>query len=236
MGSSPTLDQDRIRWGLDDDEQAWDRAGVTHHLAAHHPQVTGWPDDNPYAAHDTDHAESMYDHPHPARDREARQQADQAFTQLNPHLGILARSEDTVSRAQAQALEDQATRGRRVRFAELLETDPPTDAPRRRVITRRAQLAQHRGRERATLTAAEEAFDRLNPDFGVPADHSHTAGQRATQQREAGLSLGTRVAVAASRENDPTPVLTIAGQDYRAADTARTARARHDPARVGAER
>ena len=50
-----------------------------------------------------------------------------------------------------------------------------------------------------------------------------------------------RVAVAASQENDPTPVLTIAGQDYRAADAARTARlqaalVRHDPARAGAER
>ena len=243
MGSSPTLDQDRVRWGLDDDEPAWDRAGVTRHLAAHHPQVRqhDWPDDNPYAAHDRDHAEWIYDHPHSARDREAREEADQAFTQLNPHLGIPARSEDTVSRAQAQALEDQATRGRRVRFAELLETDPPTDAPRRRVITRRAQLAQQRGRERATLTAAEEAFDRLNPNFAVPADHSHPAGHRATQQREAGLALGTRVAVAASRENDRNPVLTIAGQDYRAADAARAARlhatrARHDPARAGGER
>jgi hypothetical protein len=243
MGSSPTLDQDRVHWGLDDDEQAWDRAAVTSHLAAHHPQLRqrDWPDDNPYAAHDTDHAEWIYDHPHPARDREARQAADEAFTQLNPHLGIPARSEDVVARAQAQALEDQATRTPRVRFAELLETDPSTDAPRRRVITRRAQLAQQRGRERATLTAAEEAFDQLNPDFGMPADHGDPAGQRATQQREAGLSLGTRVAVAASRENDPTPVLTIPGQDYRAADTARTARlqaarARHDPARQGAER
>jgi hypothetical protein len=47
--------------------------------------------------------------------------------------------------------------------------------------------------------------------------------------------------VAASRENDPTPVLTTPGQDYRAADATRTARlqatrARHDPARNGAER
>jgi hypothetical protein len=241
MGSSPTLDQDRVRWGLDDDEQDWDRAGVTSHLAAHHPQVTHWPDDNPYQAHDTDHAEWIYDHPHPARDREARQLADEAFTQLNPHLGIPARSEDFVSRAQAQALEDQDTRGPRVRFAELLENDQPTDAARRRVITGRAELAQQRATERARQQAAEAAFDRLNPDFGVPADHGDPAGQRASQERETGLALGTRVAVAASRENDPHPALTIPGQDYRAADVTRTARlqatrARHDPARGGAER
>jgi hypothetical protein len=48
------------------------------------------------------------------------------------------------------------------------------------------------------------------------------------------------VAVAASRENDRHPVLTIPGQDYRA-DAARTARlqatrARPDPTRAGAER
>jgi hypothetical protein len=237
MGSSPTLDQDQVRWGLDDDEQAWDRAGVTRHLAAHHPQVTHWPDDNPYAAHDSDHREWLYDHPHPARDRQARQEADQTFTQFNPHFGIPAHSEDVVSRAQAQALEDQDTRTPRVRLAELLENDQPSDAARRRVISRRAELAQQRGHQQA----ADAAFDRLNPDFGVPADHGDPAGQRATQEREAGLALGTRVAVAASRENDPHPVLTIPGQDYRAGDAARTARlqatrARHDPARAGAER
>jgi hypothetical protein len=241
MGSSPTLDQDRIRWGLDDDEPAWDRAGVTRHLAAHHPQVTQWPDDNPYQAHDTDHAEWVYDHPHPTRDRQARQEADQAFTQLNPAFGIPVGSGDVVARAQAQALEDQDARTPRVRFAELLENDQPTDAARRRVISRRAELAQQHGREQARQQVAEEAFDRLNPTFGVPADHSHPAGQRAVQEREAGLALGTRVAVAASRENDPTPVLTIPGQDYRAADATRTARlevarARRDPARAGAER
>jgi hypothetical protein len=161
MGSSPTLAQDRVRWSLDD-EQAWDRAGVTRHLAAHHPQVTHWPNDNPYAAYDLDHRDWIYHHPHPTRDHQARDEADQAFTQLNP-------------------------------------------------------------------------------DFGVPADHTDPAGHRATQQRETGLSLGMRVAVAASRENDRNPVLTIPGQDYRGADAARAARlqaarARPDRARVGAER
>jgi hypothetical protein len=93
----------------------------------------------------------------------------------------------------------------------------------------------------ARQQVAEQAFDRLNPDFGVPADHTNPTGHRAVQAREAGLSLGTRVAVAASRENDPTPVLTIPGQDYRTADAARTARRelarrRQGPERAGAER
>ena len=240
MGSSPTLDQDRVRWGLDD-EQAWDRAGVASHLAAHHPQVTHWPDDNPYAAHDTDHRDWIYDHPHLARDREAREEADQAFTQLNPTFGIPARSDEVVYRAQVQALEDQEVRTPRVRLAELLETDQPTDAARRRVITRRAELAQQRGREQARQQAAEEAFDRLNPQFGVPADTHDPLGRQAVRDREAALALGTRVAVATSRENDRDPVIWLAGQDYRAADAihhARTqpVRTRQPAERTGAER
>jgi hypothetical protein len=90
------------------------------------------------------------------------------------------------------------------------------------------QRAQARG---------EQAFDRLNPGFGVPADTRDPLGHQAVQQREAGLALGVRVAVAASRENDPTPVLAIAREDYRAADAARHApRARPGPERGGPER
>jgi len=87
----------------------------------------------------------------------------------------------------------------------------------------------------------EQAFDRLNPDYGVPADTHNPHGHQALRDREAALSLGTRVAVAASRENDPNPVLWLAGQDYRAADATRTAhlelgRSRRGPQRLGPER
>jgi hypothetical protein len=87
----------------------------------------------------------------------------------------------------------------------------------------------------------EQAFDRLNPDYGVPADTHNPYGHQAIQDREAALALGTRVAVASSRENDPNPVMWLAGQDYRAADAARTARLqvirqRHGPERLGPER
>jgi hypothetical protein len=58
---------------------------------------------------------------------------------------------------------------------------------------------------------------------------------------EAALALGTRVAVASSRENDRSPVMWLAGQDYRVADAIRTARldvirSRRGPERLGLER
>jgi hypothetical protein len=87
----------------------------------------------------------------------------------------------------------------------------------------------------------EQTFDRLNPDYGVPADHANPYGHQAMRDRETALSLGTRVAVASSRENDRQPVMWLAGQDYRAADATRTARlelvrSRRGPERLGPER
>jgi hypothetical protein len=92
-----------------------------------------------------------------------------------------------------------------------------------------------------TTRDREQAFDRLNPDYGVPADHHNRHGRQALRDREAALALGTRVAVASSRENDPNPVMWLAGQDYRAADATRTARLqtvrqRHGPERLRPER
>jgi hypothetical protein len=92
-----------------------------------------------------------------------------------------------------------------------------------------------------TTRDPEQTFDRLNPDYGVPADTHNPYGRQALREREAALSLGTRVAVATSRENDHNPVMWLAGQDYRAAETARHARlevsrSRHSPERHGPER
>jgi hypothetical protein len=105
------------------------------------------------------------------------------------------------------------------------------------------QLALHQSTAEAQSSTRdpEQAFDRLNPDYGVPADTHHPYGRQAMRDREAALALGTRVAVAASRENDPNPVLWLAGQDYRVADATRTARLqtvrqRHGPERLGPER
>jgi hypothetical protein len=89
--------------------------------------------------------------------------------------------------------------------------------------------------------AAEQAFDRLNPTFGVPADRADCLGHRDVAQREAALALGIRVAVHDSRQNDPNPVITQPDQDYRMADALQAARTqptrtRHGPERLGPER
>jgi hypothetical protein len=95
--------------------------------------------------------------------------------------------------------------------------------------------------ERDAVRDAEQAFDRLNPDYGVPADQHNPYGRRAVQDRETALALGVRVAVHDSRQNDRNPVIWQAGQDYRAADAIQTARrdlvrARLGPKRVSPER
>ena len=108
-------------------------------------------------------------------------------------------------------------------------------------------VSTHLARQQRTADAQptsrdpEQTFDRLNPDYGVPADHANPFGHQALRDRETALALGTRVAVASSRENDPDPVMWLADQDYRAADAVRTARLqhvrqRHGPERLGPER
>ena len=88
---------------------------------------------------------------------------------------------------------------------------------------------------------SEQAFDRLNPTFGVPADRSGRIGHRDVAQRERALALGVRVAVHDGRQNDPNPHVWQAGQDYRAAEAIQAARhqptrTRRGPERVGPER
>jgi hypothetical protein len=154
MGSHNTLDhQQRAAEALELDPQDWGHDHPVAHLAAAHPQVRAWPDDNPGLAHELDRRDSIDDHTH-----------------------------------------------------------------------------------RSSQRTAEEAFDRLNPEFAVPADRYNPYGQRAVQDREAALALGVRVAIHDSRQNDPNPVIWQPGQDYRAADTIQTARrdlvrTRHGPER-----
>jgi hypothetical protein len=89
--------------------------------------------------------------------------------------------------------------------------------------------------------AAEQAFDRLNPEFGVPADRTDRIGHHDVAQREAARALGVRVAVHDSRQNDRNPTIWQPSQDYRMADALHAARhhptrTRHGPERVGPER
>ena len=95
----------------------------------------------------------------------------------------------------------------------------------------------HRPAERTS----EQAFDRLNPTFGVPADRADRIGHRDVRTREAALALGVRVAIHDSRQNDPNPVIWQPGQDYRMADALQAVRHqptrnRRGPERVGPER
>jgi hypothetical protein len=233
MGSPHTLADgelaaEAVQLNLDD----WHHRHVTAHLADQHPQVRAWPDDNPYLAHEQDHRDWIYDHPHPSRQRAAERAAERAFDRLNPGHITVAGS-DVAGRAQARVLEDLHAHGGRVRLAEALENDQPSDPDRQQAIARRVELARQR--------AGEQAFDRLNPEFGVPADQLTRYGHQAVQDREAALALGPRVAVANSRENDRNPVIWLAGQDYRAADAIQAARThpirtRQPAERAGAER
>jgi hypothetical protein len=99
----------------------------------------------------------------------------------------------------------------------------------------------HPGLERDAVQHAEQTFDRLNPDYGVPADQRSHYGRQAVRDREVALALGVRVAVHDSRQNDRNPVIWQAGQDYRMADAIQSARhqptrTRWGPERLGPER
>jgi hypothetical protein len=94
----------------------------------------------------------------------------------------------------------------------------------------------HPGLQRDVIRDAERAFDRLNPDYGVPADQRSHYGRQAVHEREAALALGVRVAVHDSRQNDRDPVIWQAGQDYRAADALQAARSQPTRTRWGPER
>jgi hypothetical protein len=94
---------------------------------------------------------------------------------------------------------------------------------------------------RDPVREGERTFDRLNPDYGVPADQRSRYGREAVREREAALALGVRVAVHDSRQNDRNPAIWQPGQDYHMADAlhaARTqpSRTRRGPERVGPER
>jgi hypothetical protein len=95
--------------------------------------------------------------------------------------------------------------------------------------------------QRPAERTSEQTFDQLNPTFGVPADRADRIGHRDLAQRETALSLGIRVAVHDSRQNDPNPHVWQPGQDYRAAEALQAARpqptrTRRGPERVGPER
>jgi hypothetical protein len=76
----------------------------------------------------------------------------------------------------------------------------------------------------------------LNPDFGLPADQLDPVGHRAVQDRERGLALGTRTAVALQRQGDGPPAWREGQLAGRARPATRLARTRQEPERTGPER
>jgi hypothetical protein len=112
------------------------------------------------------------------------------------------------------------------------------DARHRHDHTRLATDFTHTHPElsRNPVREAEGAFDRLNPDFGVPADQRSRYGGQAVREREAALALGVRVAVHDSRQNDRDPVIWQPDQDYRMAEAIQAARAQPTRTRWGPER
>jgi hypothetical protein len=165
----------------------------------------------------------------------AAEAADAAFRQANPDRADIANHADPLTRRDLlRGVEDLEVRGYRAWYQEALENWPTPPEVRQAALRERAVAAQ------LSTEQAERAFDRLNPDFGVPADHTDPLGQQAVRDREAALSLGIRVAVHDSRQNDRDPVIWQAGQDYRAADAIQAARRQpvrlHQRERAGAER
>ena len=169
-------------------------------------------------------------------DHTADAAADAAFRQANPDRAHLANHPDPLTRRElGRGVEDLEVRGYRAWYDQALENPPTPPEVRQAALRQRAAAAQ------LSVEQAERAFDRLNPEFGVPADSRDPLGQQAVRDREAALALGPRVAVASSRENDRDPVVWLAGQDYRAADAIHHARTqpshlRRPMERVGAER
>jgi hypothetical protein len=70
----------------------------------------------------------------------------------------------------------------------------------------------------------------------MSADRADRIGHRDLAQREAALTLGVRVAIHDSRQNDPNPIVWQPDQDYRMADTIQTARVQRTRTRWGPER
>jgi len=162
--------------------------------------------------------------------------ADDLYRQANPDHADLTDDPDPLTRRMlVRSFEDLELRGYRAWYDQTLENWPTPPDVRLAALRQRATAAQ------LTIPQAERAFDRLNLQFGVPADHSDPLGLKAVRDREAALSLGIRVAVHDSRQNDRDPVIWQAGQDYRAADAIRRARiepirVRQPAERTGAER
>jgi hypothetical protein len=124
MSSHPTLDQQELAAEarqLDSDD--WTHPHAVAHLATDHPQVRTWPDDNPYLAHQLDHRDWIYDHPHPNLERDAVRDAEGAFDRLNPAFGVPADRSDRIGHRDVAQREQALALGVRVAVHDSRQND-----------------------------------------------------------------------------------------------------------------
>src|SRR5215216_3728464 len=136
----------------------------------------------------------------PAPEPPAQTRSEQAFDRLNASFAAdhAARADDTPG---LRTLEDGLARGWAVTLSEHLENTGPSQWRQQHVADRAFYAGERAVRaERQVLSDAEDAFARLNPDFGVLPDARHVGQHAFAHQREAALALGTRAAVAAMDE------------------------------------
>jgi hypothetical protein len=140
---------------------------------------------------------------HPAPEPPAQTRSEEPFDQLNPSFEAdhAARADDQPG---LRTVEDGLARGWAVTLSEHLENTGPSQRRQQHVADRAYYAAERAARaERQGLNDAEDAFARLNPDFGVLPDARHAGQHTFAHQREAALALGTRAAVAAMDEAHP---------------------------------
>jgi hypothetical protein len=121
MGSHPTLDQTELAaeaHELDPDD--WTHGHAVAHLAADHPQVRAWPDDNPDQAYELDHRDWNYDHTHLSHQRDA----EGAFDWLNPAFGVPADRSDRIGHRDVAQREAALALGVRVAIHDSRQNDP----------------------------------------------------------------------------------------------------------------
>jgi hypothetical protein len=160
----------------------------------------------------------------PAAQPPMQTRSERNFDHLNPSFAAdhAARADDPPG---LRTVEDGLVRGWAVTLSEHLENSGPSQWSHQHVADRAHYEGERVARaERPLVRDAEDAFARLNPDFGVLPD-ARDAGQHAfAQQREAALALGTRAAVAAMDEAYPDREQRQAAITARARTSARPGR------------
>jgi hypothetical protein len=140
---------------------------------------------------------------HPTPESPTQTRTEQTFDRLNPWFAAdhAARADDPPG---LRTVEDGLARGWGVTLSEHLENTGPGQWRQQHVADRAYYAGERAARaERQLARDAEDAFTRLNPDFGVLPDARHADQHAFAHQREAALALGTRAAAAAMDEAHP---------------------------------